>query len=153
LSPKLQINADASHSTIDGTPASGGVLATEESTYQYYSGSLIASSVLKEGDVSIISARLSDSDTARVISFSFDSRYPIGRAWRINPRLRVDRRERFADPDYEWLYTPGVRIQYRRSQMFRIELEAGKQFSQRETVNADFDRESYYINIGYQSFF
>jgi hypothetical protein len=37
--------------------------------------------------------------------------------------------------------------------MFRIELEAGKQFSQRETVNADFDRESYYINIGYQSFF
>jgi tetratricopeptide (TPR) repeat protein len=153
LSPKLQINADASHSTIDGTPASGGVLATEESTYKYYSGSLIASSVLKEGDVSIISARLSDSDTARVISFSFDSRYPIGRAWRINPRLRVDRRERFADPDYEWLYTPGVRIQYRRSQMFRIELEAGKQFSQRETVNADFDRESYYINIGYQSFF
>jgi hypothetical protein len=88
-----------------------------------------------------------------VVSLTFDSRYPIGRAWRINPRLRVDRRERFADPDYEWLYTPGIRVQYRRSRNVRIELEAGKQFSQRETLGADLDRESYYINIGYQSFF
>ena len=155
ISPKLQINADASQSTMDATPASGGVFATEESTYKYYSGSLVASSILKEGDVSIISARLSDSDTSRVISLTFDSRYPIGRTWRINPRLRVDRRQRLADPNYEWLYTPGIRIQYRRSQKFRIELEAGKQFVQRDTdiANLNLDRESYFINIGYQSFF
>ena len=155
VSPKLQINADASQSTMDATPASGGVFATEESTYRYYSGSLVASSILKEGDVSIISARFSDSDTSRVTSLTFDSRYPIGRTWRINPRLRVDRRQRVADPNYEWLYTPGIRIQYRRSQKFRIELEAGKQFSQRDSdvVDLNLDRESYFINIGYQSFF
>jgi hypothetical protein len=155
LSPKLQINADASQSTMDGTPSSGGVLATGESSYRYYSGSLVASSVWKEGDVSIISARYSDSDTSRVISLTFDSRYPIRRTWRINPRLRVDRRERLTDPNYEWLYTPGIRIQYRRSQKFRIELEAGKQFSQRDSDIADLnlDRESYFINLGYQSFF
>lgn len=155
LSPKLQMNADASQSTMDGTPASGGILATEESTYRYYSGSLVASSVLKEGDVSIVSARFSDSNTSRVISLTFDSRYPIGRTWRINPRLRVDRRQRMADPNYEWLYTPGIRVQYRRSQKFRIQLEAGKQFVQRDTDIADLnlDRESYFFNIGYQSFF
>lgn len=155
ISPRLQINADASQSTMDATPASGGVFATEESTYKYYSGSLVASSILKEGDVSIISARFSDSDTSRVISLTFDSRYPIGRTWRINPRLRVDRRQRLADPNYEWLYTPGIRLQYRRSQRFRITLEAGKQYSQRDTGIADLnlDRESYFFNIGYQSFF
>ncbi|MDH3482127.1 MAG: SPOR domain-containing protein [Gammaproteobacteria bacterium] len=155
ISPKLQVNADASQSTMDGTPASGGVLATEESTYRYYSGSLVASSILKEGDVSIISARYSDSDMSRVISLTLDSRYPIGRTWRINPRLRVDRRQRLADPNYEWLYTPGIRIQYRRSQKFRIELEAGKQFSQRNSdiVDLNLDRQSYFINVGYQSFF
>lgn len=155
LSPKLQVNVDASQSNIDSTPASGGVAATEESTYNYYSGSVVASSVLKEGDVTIISARFSDSNTAEVVSLTFDSRYPIGRAWRINPRLRVDRRQRLADPNDEWLYTPGIRIQYRRSQKFRIDLEAGKQFVQRdsEIANLDLDRESYYINIGYQSFF
>lgn len=153
LNPKLQISADASQSTMDGTPASGGVLATEGSTYRYYSGSVTASSLLKEGDVTIVSARYSDSDTAQVISLTFDSRYPFGRTWRINPRLRVDRRQRLNDDSYEWLYTPGIRVQYRRSQKFRIELEAGKQFSQRETFGTDLDRESYFINLGYQSFF
>lgn len=155
LSPKLQINTDASQSTMDATPASGGVLATEESKYRYFSSSLVASSILKEGDVTIIGARFSDSETSRVVSLTFDSRYPIGRTWRINPRLRVDRRERLTDPDYEWLYTPGIRIQYRRSQKFRIEFEAGKQFSQRDSGIADLnlDRESYFFNLGYQSFF
>jgi tetratricopeptide (TPR) repeat protein len=153
LNPKLQINADASQSTVDGTPASGGVLATEDMIYKYYSGSLVASSFFKEGDVSIISARFSDSGTARVISLTFDSRYPIGRAWRVNSRLRVDRRQRMLESGYEWLYTPGIRLQHRRSQKFRIELEAGKQFSQRQSFGTDLDRESYYINLGYQLFF
>ena len=33
------------------------------------------------------------------------------------------------------------------------ELEAGKQFSQRETIDLNLDRESYFINLGYQAFF
>jgi hypothetical protein len=140
---------------MDATPASGGVLATEESTYNYYSGSLVASSLLKEGDVTIVSTRMSDSSTAKVVSLTFDSRYPISRTWRINPRLRIDRRQRTADPNDEWLYTPGIRLQYRRSQKFRIEVEAGKQYVQRDSdiVDLNLDRESYFINVGYQSFF
>ena len=153
ISTKWQINADASQSTIEETPASGGVLSTPGASYSYYSTSLIASSLLKEGDVTIFGARYSDSDTTRVISLTVDSRYPIGRTWRLNPRLRVDRRQRLADASYEWLYTPGLRIQYRRSQRLRIEFEAGKQFSQRETADVDLDRESYFINLGYQVFF
>jgi len=153
LTPKLQINADANQTTTDATPESGGVFATPSTTYRYYSTSVVASSLFKEGDVTIFGARYSDSDTARVISQTIDTRYPFGRTWRINPRLRVDRRERLAETDYEWLYTPGIRVQYRRSQKFRIALEAGRQFSQRESFGIDLDRESYYINLGYQSFF
>jgi hypothetical protein len=67
--------------------------------------------------------------------------------------LRIDRRERLNDSSNEWLLTPGIRIHYRRSQRFRLELEAGKQFSQRESSVIDIDRESYYLNIGYQAFF
>jgi len=153
ISTKWQINADASQSTIEETPASGGVLSTPGASYSYYSTSLIASSLFKEGDVTIFGARYSDSDTTKVMSLTVDSRYPIGRTWRLNPRLRVDRRQRLADSSYEWLYTPGLRIQYRRSQKLRIEFEVGKQFSQRETVDVDLDRESYFINLGYQVFF
>ncbi len=153
LSPKLQINADMTQSTTDGTPASGGVLDTPATSYNYYSGSIVASSLLKEGDVSIITVRYSNSDTSRVASLSFDSRFPFGKSWRINPRLRVDRRERLGNSGYEWLYTPGFRLQYRRSQKFRIDLETGKQFSQQEIQGNDLDRESHFINLGYQVFF
>ncbi len=153
LAPKLQISFDANHTSVEATPESGGVAATPSSTYSYYATSLVASSLLKEGDVTIFGARFSDSGTASVMSLTLDSRYPIGRALRINPRLRVDRRQRTADENDEWIYTPGIRIQYRRSQKFRIELEAGKQFSQREVFGTDIERESYFINVGYQSYF
>lgn len=153
LTPKLQINADANQTTVDATPESGGVFATPEAQYRYFSTNVVASSLFKEGDVSILGLRYSDSEATKVISLTLDSRFPFSRTWRINPRLRVDRRDRARDPDYEWIYTPGVRIQYRRSQRMRFELDAGKQFAKRELVNTDIDRESYYINLGYQLFF
>ena len=153
LSPRLQINADANQTTLEATPASGGVAATPETTYRYFSTTLVASSLLKEGDVSMIGLRVSDSDTTKVISLNLDSRFPIGRTWRINPRLRVDRRQIMSDSSFEWRYRLGIRIQIRRSRKFRIEFEAGKQFSQREMGDVDMDRESFFINVGYQAFF
>ncbi len=153
LTPKLQINADVSQSDIDATPESGGVQANPANTYSYYSTSVIASSLLKEGDVTIVSARYSDSDTSSVVSLTIDSRYPFGRTWRINPRLRIDQRQRSSTGDTDWVYTPGIRIQYRRSQKFRIEFEAGKQFSRNEQTETNPDREFYFVNLGYQAFF
>jgi tetratricopeptide (TPR) repeat protein len=153
VSPKLQFNVDANQTTIDGTVASGGVAATPEAEYQYYSGTVVASSVFKEGDASIIGLRYSTSASTRVMSVTLDSRFPIGRAFRVNPRLRIDRREIMSDSTYEWLYTPGLRMQFRWKKNFRLELDAGKQFSRRDSDIADADRESYFINIGYQLFF
>ena len=153
LSPKIQINADINETSVEETPESGGVTGTPATTFRYFATSIVASSLLKEGDVSIFGLRYSDSDTSRVMTLTLDSRFPFGKTWRVNPRLRIDRREGIADSSYEWLYTPGVRIQYRRSQRFRIELEAGKQFAQRESVAVDTDRESFFVNLGYQVFF
>ena len=153
VSPKIQINADLNQTSVDATPESGGVPATPEATYRYLTASLVASSLLKEGDVSIFGLRYSDSDTSKVMTLTLDSRFPFGRTWRVNPRLRVDKREGLADSSDEWLYTPAIRIQYRRSQRFRVELEAGKQFAERETDVLDSDRESFFVNLGYQVFF
>jgi tetratricopeptide (TPR) repeat protein len=152
LTPRLHINVDASDSTLEETTESGGVFANPGSSYNYFSGSLVASSLLKEGDVTIVTARYTETDTTEVMSMTLDSRIPFGRQWRINPRLRVDRRLNLRSSTYEWLYTPGLRIHYRRSQKLRIELELGKQFSE-HADNADLDRESYFINLGYQAFF
>lgn len=153
LSPRFQINADANQTTVEATPESGGIAATPQTKYTYFSTTLTASSLLKEGDVAMIGLRVSNSDTTRVLSLNLDTRFPIGRKFRINPRLRVDRREIMQDSSYEWLYTPGLRMQYRWNRKFRFELEAGKQFVQRDSADINLDRESYFINVGYQAFF
>lgn len=153
LSPRFQINADANQTTVEATPESGGIAATPRSTYTYFSTTLTASSLLKEGDVAMVGLRYSNSDTTRVMSVNLDTRFPIGRKFRINPRLRVDRREIIQDSSYEWLYTPGLRLQYRWNRKIRFELEAGKQFVQRDSAIVDMDRESYFVNVGYQAFF
>jgi len=153
LSPRLQLSGDMNQTKVEATPESGGVAAMPESTYDYLSTTLIASSLFTEGDVTMFGLRYSESNSAQVTSFNIDSRFPVGKRWRINPRLRVDLRRIMSDSSDELIYTPGLRIQYRRSRKLRVELEAGKQFAQRELINTDIDRESYFINLGYQVFF
>jgi hypothetical protein len=153
LTPKLQINANMNQTSVAATPDSGGVAAMPTAEYRYLSANLVASSMLKEGDVTIFGIRYTDSGTTKVFSLTVDSRYPFGRTWRLNPRLRVDQRQRMATSGSEWLYTPGIRLQYRRNQKFRVELEAGKQFVQQDINGTDLDRESYFVNLGYQVFF
>ena len=153
LSPRLQLSLDANQTTVEASPESGGVAATPESTYNYVSTTLVASSLFREGDVSMFGLRYSDSDSTQFTSLTLDSRFPIGRRWRINPRLRVDQRRIMSDSSDELLLTPGLRIQYRHSRQWRFELEAGKQFATRETLGTDLDRESYFVNVGYQAFF
>ena len=152
LTPKLQFNVNASLSTIDAAPESGGVAATEKSEYSYYSADLVASSLFTEGDVGIMGFRYSVSDSTDVYSINLDSRFPLGRAWRINPRLRVDYREIRSDQSTQWIYTPALRVQFRPGRHWRLELEAGKQFSRRDMALSDQDRESNFIYIGYQYF-
>ena len=87
-------------------------------------------------------------------TLNIDFRFQIGRAWRISPRIRVDYRKFNTDGSEQWIYTPGLRLEYRLGRKVRFELMAGKQFSTRElTSNLDEDRESYYFNLGYQLFF
>lgn len=153
LSQKWQFSADANQSSIEATPDSGGVFGIPASDYRYISANLIASSLIKEGDITIVGLRHSDSTSSKVMTLTIDSRYPFSRSWRVNPRVRIDRRDRISDANYEWIYTPGLRIQFRPSQKFRMDFEAGKQYSQRDSQNINLDRESYFISLGYQVFF
>ena len=153
FTPKVSANFNASISSIDATPESGGVAATPESEYSYYSADLVASSLFTEGDVGIFGLRYAVSETTDVYSTTFDTRFPVGRGWRISPRLRVDYREIKTDQSTQWIYTPGLRVQYRMGRRLRFELQTGKQFSTREMETADQDRESWFVNAGYQYFF
>ena len=153
FSPKLSMNFNASISSIDATPESGGVTATPDSEYSYYSADVVASSLFTEGDVGILGFRYAVSGTTDVYSTTIDTRFPVGRGWRISPRLRIDYREINTDQSTQWIYTPGLRAQYRMGRHARFELQTGKQFSTREMARSDQDRESWFVYAGYQLFY
>ena len=153
LSPRLQLGVNATQSAIEATAASGGVPANPATDYAYYSVDLVASSLYSERDVSIFGLRYSESDSSNIYTITVDSRIRFSRAWRFSPRIRVDYREILTDGGEQWTYAPGLRLEYRPGRKLRLELIAGKQFSAREMVDADQDRESYYVSLGYQLFF
>jgi tetratricopeptide (TPR) repeat protein len=153
LTPKLQLNASFNDASVDGTPESGGVPGTDPTDYQYYSASLVASSLIKEGDVSIADLRYTETSTTKVESIGLDTRFPLRSDLRINPSIRVHRRTILFDSSVEWIYAPRLRFQYLWSRKVRLYLEAGKQFSDRETQDRDFSREYFFANIGYQALF
>ena len=153
FTPKLSLNLNASLSSIEATPESGGVAATPDSEYSYYSADLVASSIFTEGDVGIFGFRYAVTSTTDVYSTMVDTRFPIGRKWRISPRLRVDYREINTDGSTQWIYTPGLRVQFRPTRRMRLEFQGGKQFSTREMATTDQERESWFINVGYQYFY
>jgi tetratricopeptide (TPR) repeat protein len=153
FSPKLSLNLNASTSSVEATPASGGVSATPDSEYSYYSADFVASSLFTQGDVGIMGFRYAVTETTDVYSTMLDTRFPIGRKWRISPRLRVDYREIKTDGSVQWIYTPGLRIQFRPGRRMRLEFQGGMQFSTREMATTDQERESWFVNIGYQYFY
>lgn len=153
FTPRLQLNLRASISSISATPESAGVAATQDSEYSYYSADLVTSSLLTQGDVGILGVRFATTATADIYTFSVDTRFPLGRALRLNPRIRVDYRENTVDQSTQWNYRPGLRLQYRWGRHMRLELEAGREFVQRDMELIDQDRESYFVNLGYQFFY
>ena len=153
LSPRFQINGNATQSSVDATPESGGVAATPSSVYRYFGTNLVASSLMREGDVTIFGVRHSRSVSTNVTSLHIDTRFPLTRSFYINPRLRVDYREILSDSSAEWILSPGLRMQYRIGRSLRILFDAGRQFANRDTVGLNVDRDSYFVNLGYQAFF
>jgi tetratricopeptide (TPR) repeat protein len=153
FTPKLSLNLNASTSSVEGTPASGGVFATPESEYSYYSADFIASSLFTEGDVGIVGFRYAVTENTDVYSTMLDTRFPIGRKWRVSPRLRVDYREIKTDGSEQWIYTPALRVQFRPGRRVRLEFQGGMQFSTREMATTNQERESWFVNVGYQYFY
>jgi len=153
LTPKLQINVNVSDTEIDSTPDSGGIAGLPASSYRYVSTDFIASSLITEGDVSVFRFRYADTENNSTYSTSLDARFPIGGRLRINPRLRLDYREIKADASTQLTYSPGLRLQYRKDRNLRIDVETGMQFASREMETMNQDRESWFVNLGYQWFF
>ena len=110
---RWQFMADVSGIELGGTPASGGVVATQSlGLDKSLTLQLSGASLMQAGDLHIFSVRADSSSTARSTSLSWDARFVLPGAWRVGPRFSV---ERLDDPNVgsrQMLYLPQVRGDY-----------------------------------------
>ncbi len=155
LSARFQISADITASQYDGTPASGGVKETPDSgtlTYSYLS--LIGTSLIREGDISILGLRYSEGGSSKSTALFLDTRYPLTQTLRLNPKLLVSHREISVGDATELLVRPGLRVLYNVARHFQCEFEAGGEFGSHDNGAGETnDSSGYYVYMGYSADF
>ena len=94
MSAKYQVTADITFTHVGDTVASGDVAATPDTGTDYFINTqFIANSLLMKNDTNVFGVRYYDTDASDTTSFIVNSRFPVSRNWRINPRLQYDIRK------------------------------------------------------------
>jgi outer membrane protein assembly factor BamA len=142
---------DATVSNLSATPASGGVAATTASGDEIYaSAQIVGTSLIKEGDLGIFGVRFADTATSTRYGIDINTRYPISRAVRINPRLRVTYRTDKNDKGTQISARPSLRLNIYANRMFSLEFEGGAEWQKTDMPTTSNESWDYYVNIGYR---
>lgn len=154
LFDRFQVNADLTMVNYSGTPASANVPAIPDiSGDLYYSLTLIGSGLLVEGDTSVLGLGYVDGSNASTMTVSVDTRYPMFRGFRLNPRMRVSLREIVRTQSDQWIAAPSLRLLYRFARRYQLELELGGEWSSQKVDDASIDYNAYFIYAGYRADF
>jgi tetratricopeptide (TPR) repeat protein len=150
LGTRFQWTADASATRISDLPASGGIEAIPGTGTELGLGAqLIANSLLRSGDVTILGLRWYGGDVARTISASMSSRFPLWGRLRAGPRLRFDYRTFSDGGQTQWLASPALRVDWS-SRQTTIEFEAGGEWGSRELTIDREDTSRYWFSLAYR---
>lgn len=154
INDTFQLNADVTVTRLEKTTASGGVDASARTGLDFfYSTTLIASSLFKEGDTATTGINYSDTTNSDTISWTTNLRYPVNQKLRINPRFRLDSRENL-DTSEELIFRPELRIVYRVKRSLSLELEMGGEWTELDPVEGPSEQTlEYFVLFGYRADF
>lgn len=151
VNKKFQIGGDVTVSEVTGTPASGGVEEMPGTGYEYLvSTQLIGSSLLKDGDVSIIGMSYADTSTSRTVSLNLNRRYPINHDWRVNPRFRIDYTKNDLSGSDQLKIRPALKTDYYWKRFISMELEAGAEWAYEWISGQREHTLDYFLIVGYR---
>ncbi len=150
LSKKYQVTADITFAHIGDTVASGGVAATPDTGTDYFlSTQLIANSLLMKNDTNIFGLRYYDTETSSTTSFIINSRFPVSRHWRLNPRLQYDIYKLNNGRSQQKLRAL-LRTDYRYSNKMHFDFDIGYDETFETNSGQDLGNNSLYFLLGYR---
>jgi tetratricopeptide (TPR) repeat protein len=147
---RWQWTLDYSSISTTGTPASGGVDELPDAgTDSAVSLQGLASSLFGGNDLSALVLRHQTGVTSDTDSLGISTRFPLGRSWRLGPRLRVDQRHIHTDGSTQMLYSPTLRLDLVRTRML-FECELGAEIGRRTLDQSQENTTRYYFSVGYR---
>jgi len=163
IGQRFQFAALVDATKAQATPASGGVPAVPATgLLPNYQIQFYASDLWRQGDFTTLSLQHGETEIGRIDSVSATLRFPVGGAWRLAPRLTVERlvessSAAAATPSTETSYLPSALLDYQRGNAL-LQFEAGAELGSREAFlqlqNGQFvqtqNTTSYYISVSYR---
>lgn len=150
ISEKYQVTTDLTLSSVSETAASGGVPATEAIGPDYFlSAQLVGNNLLMKHDTGVFGIRYYSTEPSDTISFILNTRFPITRLWRINPRLQYDIRK-FDDDRSQQKLRATVRTDYRYFKKVRFDAEIGYDTTSEESNGQSLGNNNLFFMLGYR---
>jgi tetratricopeptide (TPR) repeat protein len=150
LGERYQFAATVIADRIGPTVASGGVAATPgtglETTYQVQ---LYASSFWTRGDFNVLSVSHARTEIGLVDDLGLTSRFPLAGAWRLGPRLNVERRVISTDNSRELDFLPSFLLDYQRRRVL-LQCELGGEIGSRDAALQNQNTHRYYVSLAYR---
>ncbi|MBL4711888.1 MAG: hypothetical protein JKX75_05215, partial [Gammaproteobacteria bacterium] len=141
---------DITLSRVGGTVASGGVPATSGTGTDYFlSSQLVGNNLLVKRDTGVIGIRYYNTNLSNTISFIANSRFPITRTWRINPRLQYDIRK-LSDGRSQKKLRALLRTDYRYLNKARFDFEVGYDETTEKINGQSLGNNSLFFTLGYR---
>jgi len=116
----------------------------------YYNAQLLATSLLTDGDLAAIGFRYDDMATAKRYVIDINTRYPLSRKFRVNPRMRLGRRESTVADQIQYTVKPSIRFNYIPSRLVQLELEGGGEWTKTDNLLDTETVKGYYLIAGYR---
>jgi len=158
LGQRFQLTALVAATETSGTPASGGVPAVPATGLLLsYQLQLYGNNLWSSNDFNVLTFTDANTEIGRVDSVSITSRFPLGGAWRLSPRLTAQRLTEQSDGSTEMSYVPALLLDYQRGNKL-LQFEAGGELGTRQAFiqlsNGTFvqtqDTVRYYVSVSYR---
>ena len=150
ISEKLQVNADITFARAEGTIDSGGVPATPSTGTDYYiSTQIVGNNLILKRDTGVLGIRYLDTSFGNTWSFIANTRIPVSRSWRVNPRFQYDIRNA-SDGDTQNRLRLIFRTDYRYLNKIRLDFEIGYGTVRDDANTLQGDANSLFFTAGYR---
>lgn len=150
LSKKFQLGADITFSRLGDTVASGGVPATVDTGTDYFlSTQLVGNNLLQKYDTGVLGLRYYSTAASDTTSVIINTRFPLSRNWRINPRLQFDIRK-FNNGRTQNKLRAILKTDYRYLNKARFDFELGYDKTSEEDNGASLSNNNLFFMLGYR---